>query len=152
MKDFKPLSWNVKKFDFNKQTIEDYDVLKYREDFIKKLKKKCETKEEFVENLRREFQWQYWSRCEYELIVKITEEERILLIPWCGCRNEEQSTIDVTDDLSFDWAGFANHHVDRQHRNYQKIDIYDQLTYGEQFEKLVTYLWNTRLKYERRRQ
>ena len=45
--------------------VEAYDVLKYREKFIKKLKKEYQTKEEFGEKLFRDFQWQYWSRCEY---------------------------------------------------------------------------------------
>lgn len=34
-----PLSWIVKKYDFNKNVIEDYNVFKYREDFVKKIKK-----------------------------------------------------------------------------------------------------------------
>ena len=73
--EFKPLSWKVKNFDCNKQVIEDYDVLKYREDMIKKLKKKYKTKEEFEKALRLEFRCQFWSRCEYELIIEFTEDE-----------------------------------------------------------------------------
>ena len=149
-KEFKPLSWKVKNFDVNEQLIKDYDILKYREDDIKKLKKKCTTKEEFAEQLRREFSWRYWSRCEYELIIEVTDDERILLKPWAGCRDEVKATIDVTDDTSIDWKGFATEHIKRQiFKNEAKIDIYSQLTYGDQFEKLVDYLWYTRLKYER---
>ena len=148
--EFKPLSWIVKRFNINHQTIENYDVLKYREDFIKKLKKKCNTKEEFAEELRIEFQWMYWSRAEYELIIEITNDDRVVLKPWVGCRNKEEATIDVTDDTSFDWRGFAEFHIDKQiYKDEAKIDIFDQLTYVDQFEKLVTYLWTTRLKYER---
>lgn len=149
-KEFEKLSWKVKNFDCNRDVIEDYDVLKYREDFIKKLKKKCATKEEFSEELRREFQWQYWSRCEYELIIEVTKDERVLLKPWAGCRDEEKATIDVTEDTSFDWKGFAEKHIRQQiFKNEAKIDIFDQVTYGDQFEKLVDYCWYTRLKYER---
>ena len=39
-KEVKPFSWIVKIFDCNAQKIKDYDILKYREDDIKKLKKK----------------------------------------------------------------------------------------------------------------
>ena len=35
-----PLSWMVKNYETNSNVIKDYDVLKYREEFIKKLKKK----------------------------------------------------------------------------------------------------------------
>lgn len=65
-------------------------------------------------------------------------------------RNKEEATIDITDDASFDWRGFAEFHIDKQiYKDEAKIDIFDQLTYVNQFEKLVTYLWTTRLKYER---
>lgn len=150
-KEFKPLSWKVKNYDVNRNVIEDYDILDYREDFIKKLKKKCATKEEFAEQLRREFQWQYWSRCEYELIIRLTEDGRVILLPWCGSRNPEDVAIDVTEDTSFDWKGFAIQHINKQiFKNEAKIDIFDQVTYGDQFEKLIDYCWYTKLKYERR--
>ena len=148
-KEFTKLSWKVKNFDVNRQVIEDYDVLKYREDFIKKLKKKCEIKAEFAEQLRREFQWQYWGRCEYELVIEVTEDERILLKPWCGCRDEEKATIDVTNDASFDWKGFAAEHIRQQiFKNEAKIDVYDQLQW--RWTEFVDYCWYTKLKYERK--
>lgn len=150
-KEFKPLSWKVKNFDVNKQVIEDYDILKYREDEIKKLKKKCETKEKFAEQLRRECMYRFWSKCEWELIIEVDDNNRIWLNPWCGCREPEKVRIDVTNDISFDWKGFATEHINKQiFKNEAKIDVYDQLIYGDQFEKLVDYLWYTKLKYERK--
>ena len=149
--EFKPLSWKVKTFDCNTQAIVDYNVLKYRENFIKKLKKKCATKEEFAEKLRREFQYIYWSRSEYELIVSTDENDRIWLTPWVGCCEPEKTKIDVTDDENFDWRGFAEVHIKKQiYDNRAKVDIFDQLMFADQFEKLVDYLWYTRLKYERK--
>lgn len=147
-KEFKPLSWKVKCFDCNRQVIEDYDVLKYKEQIIRRLKKECATKEEFTEKLRREFHWQYWSRCEYELIIEVTEDNRVLLKPWAGCRDEEKATIDVTDDTSFDWKGFAEHHIDKQiFKNEAKIDCCDQIMWT--WPSVAGYCWYTRLKYER---
>lgn len=147
---FKPMSWLVKNFNCNSQTIEDYDVLKYREDQIKKFKKKCATKAEFAEQLRGELHWQYWSRAEYELIVEIDDDGHIWLKPWVGCGDPDKAKIDVTRDSSFDWKSFAKIHIGRQrYKNCAKVDIWDQLCFGNQFEKLVTYLWTTRFKYER---
>ena len=77
--EYKPMTWIVKNFDQNAQKLIDYDVLKYRENDIKKLKKKCATKEEFAEALRIEFMWQYWSRAEYELVIEIDENNHIWL-------------------------------------------------------------------------
>lgn len=147
--EFKQLSWEVKNFDVNRQVIEDYDILEYREDFIKKLKKKCATKEEFAEQLRREMMYRFWSKCEWELVIEVTEDERVLLKPWCGCRDEEKATIDVTDDTSFDWKNFAKEHIRQQiFKNEAKIDVYDQLKW--RWDEFVDYCWYTRLKYERK--
>lgn len=148
--ELKPLSWLVKNFDINTQEIKNYDVLWYKEDFIKKLKKKCATKEEFAEKLRAKIACHYWSRAEYELVIKQTDDGHIWLYPWCGCREPDKVKIDVTNDESFDWKNFAVEHINKQiFKNEAKIDIYDQLTYKDQFEKLIDYCWYTRLRYER---
>ncbi len=148
-KEFQPLSWKVKNFDCNRQVIEDYDILKYREDFIKKLKKKCATKEEFSEQLRRECMWRFWGRCEYELIIEVTADDRVLLKPWVGCRDKEKATIDVTEDMSFDWKGFAAKQIKKQiFKNEAQIDVYSQLEW--KWDEFVDYCWYTRLKYERK--
>lgn len=141
----------VKEFNCNNQQIENVDVLKYREDDIKKFKKKSVTKAEFAEMLRKEFMWRYWSKAEHELIVIKTEDRRILLAPWCGCRDPEKATIDVTDDYSqLDWSAFADYHIGKQiFKNEAKIDVYDQIMFGDRFDRLVDTLWTTRLKYER---
>lgn len=150
-KEFKPLSWKVKNFCVNKQVIEDYDVLKYREDEIKKMKKNVTTKEEFEKLLRRECQYIFWSRCEYELIIELTEDDRVLLKPWAGCRDEAKATIDVTNDNTFDWKSFATEHIGKQiYGNEAKVDIYDQLTYGDNWTRFVDYVWNYRHKYQRK--
>ena len=140
----------VKYYNCNANKIEDYDILKWRESEIKKLKKKCATKDEFAEFLRREFMWRFWSRSEWELIVTKEEDGRIILSPWCGCSDPDSVAIDVTNDKSFDWSVFADEHIKRQTFNNQaKIDVYDQIMYGDRFSNLVDELWYTRLPYER---
>ena len=149
-KEFKPLSWLVKNFDCNAQKIVDYDILKYRTDFIKKLKKKCDNKEEFTTKLRQEMTYHYWSRAEWELIIEITEDNRVVIKPWVGCYDEKKAAVDVTDDTTFDWRGFAEYHIGKQiYENEAKVDVWDQISYDNQFEKLVDYCWHTRLPYER---
>ncbi len=140
----------VKYYNTNGNRIEDYDVLKHREFEIKQLKKKCATKNEFAEFLRREFMWRFWSKAEWELIVTKGEDGRVILSPWCGCVDPDGFSVDVTNDASFDWAGFADEHIKRQiFKNQAKIDVYDQIMYGGRFDDLVTKLWTTRLPYER---
>lgn len=140
----------VKYYNCNAKKIKDYDVSERRESEIKRLKKKCATKDEFAELLRREFMWRFWSKAEWELIITKTAEGRVILSPWCGSRNPDSEAIDVTDDPAFDWSGFADEHIKKQiFKDHAKIDIYDQIMYGDRFNKLVDELWYTRLPYER---
>ena len=149
-KEFKPLSWKVKNFDCNRQVIEDYDILEYREKDIKKLKKKHLTKEKFNKALHSEMFYHFNSRCEYELIIEITEDERVLLKPWVGARDELKSTIDVTNDTSFDWKGFAVEHISEQiYKDEAKIDVYDQLMW--EWDGFLDYVWNYHHKWQRRK-
>lgn len=144
----KPLSWNVKHFNCNVQKIEDYDVLRYREDFIKKLKKKCATKEEFAEKLRGEMMYLFWSKCEWELIIRLEEDGHVILLPWCGARDPEEVAIDVTNDMTFDWKSFAEYHIKRQiFANEAKVDVWDQIF--AKWDEFVTYIWEYRHKYQR---
>ena len=146
-KEFKPMTWLVANFDVNAQVIKQYDVLKYREDYIKKLKKQCTTKEEFAQKLKSEILYHYWSRAEYELIIEKAEDGRIWLLPWCGCYEPEKVKIDVTDKTDFDWKGFADKHINPKYSNDAKIDIYNQLIY--RFDDFVDYCWNYRHKRQR---
>lgn len=142
------LSWTVLYYDCNAKKIKPYNILKYRQDFLKKLKKQCDTKEEFSEKMRREMMYYYWSKCEWELIISIDENNRIWLTPWAGCVNPEEVKIDVTDNTDFDWSGFAQKHIESQvFNNKAKIDVFDQLQY--RWTEFIDYCWYTRLKYQR---
>ena len=146
-----PFRWLVYHHNFNSDKIEHYDVLKYRAEHIKKLKKKAKTKEEFSELLNKEFMWQYWSRSEYELVLNLEDPYRIKLEPWVGSRSPEAATIDVTNDPDFDWIGFVEfiEQSHAKHNNRIKIDIYDQLNF--RWESFVEYCWTYKYKYERKR-
>lgn len=147
---FEPLTWAVKYFNCNHQAIEDYDVLKYRELLIKKLKKKCKDEYEFADALRQNLKWAYWSKCEWELIIELTEDGRVLLKPWVGCQDVTQATIDVTDDETFNWRNFAEIHINKQiYKNTAKIDVWNQIFY--QWRAFVTYCWEYRHKWQRRK-
>jgi hypothetical protein len=146
MKEAKTLSWKVKVFDCNAQRIEDYDIFKgHYKDFVKKLKKKCATKEEFSKAMGREMIYMFWSRCEWELIIELDKNNHIWLNPLVGCKELENVRIDVTNNEDFDWQSFLN--TCHLHNNREKIDVYDQLKY--RWDDFITYLWTTRQKYER---
>lgn len=145
-----PFSWKVLLHDWNADTVRTHDVLTYREDLIKKLKKKCTTKEEFADALDRDLMWQYWSCSEYEMILYI-ENERVYLEPWCG--KFKEGRIDITDGPYLDWSAFANKMLEHAWtdkytgRKYAKFDVYDQLKF--RFDELIDFVWNYRHKYQR---
>lgn len=140
------LSWKVMQFNCNANHIEDYNVLKYRVDWIKKTKKACKDKREFAEKLEREMLWQYWSRAEYELILVKCNSE-LWLKPWVGSCNPEAAKVDVSESTF--WQEFSKVPSINWWDNEAKIDICDQLKF--KWDEFVDYCWNTRLPYERKR-
>lgn len=124
------LQWYVYRYNINTDKIEPFNIFhhwKLCEDLQKSLKK-CATKEEFESKLKSELLYAYWSRSEYELIVELTKDDHVYLTPWCGCRNLEESKIEVTDDLGIDWYEFASLHIVKQiYGNKAKVDIYEQV-------------------------
>ena len=140
-----PFSWKANLFDINSNKLVEHDVLKYRESFVKDLKKKCTNKEEFIDKLFRDFMWQYWSRCEYEMAVYI-ENKRVFVEPWVGCKNPELYRADVTGYSDFDWHKFAELmiQVKGNKDGIAKIDIYDQLRF--RFDELADFCWEYKHK------
>lgn len=146
----KPFSWKAYLFDVNSDKLVEHDVLKYREKLVKELKKKCSTKEEFIDKLMRDFMWQYWSRTEYEMLIYI-ENDRVFVQPWVGCREPKDYRVDVTDYSNFDWTKFAE--LMLYNKGYKtgiaKIDVYDQLRF--KFDELADFCWEYKHKYQRRK-
>ena len=128
------MKWNVYYYDINRNKVTTYDIFKHGSfvKYFKETAKECKgNKECFEKRIKSELFYYYGSRSEWELIIEITENNHILLTPWCGCRNPEEVRIDVTDDKSFDWRGFAEHHISKQiFKNEAKIDVYDQVMFN----------------------
>lgn len=63
--------FNVLNWDFNSNKLIQYDVLPYFRDCYKDIKKseRPKSKEEWLEFVKRNGKYMYWSRCEYEIIV-----------------------------------------------------------------------------------
>lgn len=150
----KDLKWIVYRYNFNADKIETYNVLSGKI-FLEEIKKimvkhRDKDREEFAEALKRKMMYHFWSRCEWEVIIEITEDNRIFLIPWVGCKEPNEVKIDVTDDTSFDWRGFAEKHINQQrYKTRAKIDVYDQLNY--RWEEFVDYVLNSKIYRPRKR-
>lgn len=139
--------WNVFYYDINRNKITTYNIFRHGRfnKYIEKAFKTSKTKEEFAKILKRELMYYFWSKAEWELVIKLDEDNHIFLIPWCGCRNPEEVKIDVTNDTSFDWSGFAKKNIERQiYKNEAKIDVYDQIEYV--WDNFLEYVWNSKKK------
>ena len=141
------LKWNVFYYNINRNKITTYNIFKHGSfnEYIKRAFKKCKTKEEFAQTLRRELMYYFWSKAEWELVIEITEDNHIFLIPWCGCRYPEKTKVDVTDDTSFDWRGFAEKYIQKKgYGNQAKIDVFDQVVY--MWDDFLELVWNSKIR------
>lgn len=139
------LTWNALYYNANAKKIETYNVVggKYFLEKIKKIMKKHRDKSDFAEALKREMMCRFWSRAEWELVIEITEDGRVLLSPWVGCSNPDEVRIDVTNNADFDWRGFAKLHIGKQmYKNKAKIDVYDQLEYV--WDEFIDCVWSSK--------
>ena len=138
------MEWNVYHYNINKNKIEFYNIFEHYSfnKYVKKAARECFTKKDFIEQLKSELRYYFWCKCEWELIIEITEDSHIFLSPWCGCRDPENVKINVTDDSTLDWKTFADKHIIRQIINKAKIDIYDQVMIN--WDKFVEYVWENR--------
>ena len=140
------MEWYVKCQSWNNKNFERINILKYYEDFIKKLKKKVNSYEEFSKELRSEMMYRFWSKCEWEVVLK-RENGRLYMLPWPPHENDVGE--DITDDKLFDWNGLFEKKVERCYSKTEcKIDVYDQLLY--RWEAFVEYCFLYHHKYQRK--
>ena len=124
--------------------IQPYNIFNHGSfaEYVNKWLKECKIREVFEERLKSELRYYFWSKCEWELIIEIAEDNRIILSPWIG--NKDKVFIDVTDDRSFDWRNFAEKHIRKYiyNDNKAKIDVFDQINYV--WDDFVDYVWNNK--------
>ena len=134
-------SWKVKRFDSSLQEIKDYDVLARQEASFLALRRAHPTQESFAEAVRIKLMSQFWSRCEYELLIGF-ENDKLYLWPWVGALDKDIK-LEVQDEEAFNWKAFAEDMLSRTAKTTStkvKFDIWDQLNFY--FEKLVEFCWN----------
>lgn len=121
--------FNVLEFDVNSRKTKPYDVLPYfRNSWASKYNKeekdeikKTRSKELFKEYIRTEAQYQFWARCEYEILVA----------SWpFGSYSLTQDMKDfLKNNPDLDLDNFAKN-IEFENiiiRDMEKIDIYEQI-------------------------
>ena len=134
------LVWNVYYHDFNANEIKVFNIFKHSKfvEYIKKHKKKCETKEDFAEKVRRELFYYFGSKCEWETIFT-NKDGRIIITPWVG--RKEEAFMDITDDETVNWVDFHDWMAKTTYEKdgSVKVDVYSQVMY--RFDEFVDFCW-----------
>lgn len=95
------MKWMVYHHSINRDKIETINVFLhggFTNEVLKHLKK-CATKEDFAEELRRSLFYYFCSKCEWE----------VLIYPWCGSRSNTPIKIDVYDQVRNNWDVFVDY-------------------------------------------
>jgi hypothetical protein len=141
-------SWNVKRYEFNKKTIEDFDVIPFISVIIRKLKRQSVNKEEFAKKLSSEMKFRFCWKSEFEIEIEHLSDGRILLKPWFGYDVAGDAVLDVTDNIDFDWKRFAEKYKSlNNNKNEFTIDVWNQLSY--RWNDFVTYCWEYGEEYDK---
>lgn len=127
------LEWNVYTHNFNGKSIEKYNIFnhgRFTED-VKKELKKCETKEEFAEELRKDVFYYFGSKCEWEVVI--TSWVPHITISELNRLNEERERT-LKEHNREPYSLYVNPDVG------EKIDVYEQVMLN--WNLFVDYVWS----------
>ena len=127
------LIWNVFKHNFNSGAIEIFNIFNhwcFKEDVERSLKK-CNTKEEFSEELNDHLLYYYWSKCEYEIVITSFPTSIIQ-------QEYEKLTLDYDKYIYLYKHSPYKLYIDPDVQ--LKVDIYSQVMLN--FDVFVDYIWS----------
>ena len=131
------LCWNVVVVDFNSREVVGRNVFHYNwivtNDIIKiykEHKKKPLTFDEFAEKVKRALINEYWSRCEYEIVITSWP-------PYVENDEIDRLNKEREEHLK-EWGKFYRTNVNLSVG--EKIDVYTQIMLN--WSHFINYLWN----------
>lgn len=96
------LQWNVYIGGFNSRKIEIiniFDHVGFLDDCRKNAKKNNKDREAFVERLRGDLMYHFWSKCEWEIIID----------HWPHNDHFEDKKVDVYNQVNLNWDIFSDY-------------------------------------------
>ena len=131
------ITYYVYVYNINAHKIEKFNIFRHGSftQYVYRAARECKDKADFAKAIRGELLYYFWSKSEYELIVRLTDDDRVFLYPWCGSSNPDNEKIEVTNETNFDWLGFAKQHIGKQiYKNEAKID------------EFIDYMWSCKAR------
>jgi len=96
------LEWYIYVEDWNTNEINSYNIFEHSnfwKDCIKNAKKNKNNKEHFIEDLKNDLMYYFWSKSEYEIVLS----------PWLGANRVKEKKIDVYDQIKLNWDRFVDY-------------------------------------------
>lgn len=95
-----PLQWNVLYHSINKNKITTFNIFDHCSFAVAvvRILSTVHSKEEFAKEIRKELQYYFWSKCEYEIIIS----------PWPP-RGKPREKIDVYEQIVMNWDIFVDY-------------------------------------------
>lgn len=121
--------------DFNERKIKEYNIFnhgRFYED-VKKNLKKCKTKDEFASEFKRDLQYYFWSKCEWEIVLTTFPTH---------VTKEELNRLNSEFTEKTEQYGHEPYYVGVDLDIEEKIDAYQQCMMN--FEILTDYVWGMR--------
>ena len=97
------LKWNT--IIYNNGKIEYFNIFRnilFREAIEEIFKTPEQSREEIEEQVKRKAQWQFWSRCEYEVMIS----------EWPPSPKDKTYKLDVFEQLKANWERFIDYIYD----------------------------------------
>ena len=141
------ITYYVYVYNINAHKIEKFNIFRHGSftQYVYRAARECKDKADFAKAIRGELLYYFWSKSEYELIVRLTDDDRVFLYPWCGSSNPDNEKIEVTNETNFDWLGFAKQHIGKQiYKNEAKIDVSDQGRFP--IDEFIDYMWSCKAR------
>ena len=107
------VEFNVINYDINSRKFESYNIIPYLVSRYNKSKNKPKTFGEFKEFIKNESMYQWWSRCEYEIILS----------PWPYLSSPSERYDKKGENDIEAWKEHWKKHL----TECKKIDVYDQI-------------------------
>lgn len=96
------MEWNVYYHDINRSKMSTINIFNHHgfSRDIKEVIRKYREKDEFIEQLKKELMYFFWSKAEYEIIIA----------PWCGGdREKEAKKIDIYEQVMMNYDIFSEY-------------------------------------------
>lgn len=135
MKKSEQLVWNVYVFGISERTFRVFNAFDHGSFLadVQKILKADLSKEEFTEKLRREVQYYYWAKCEWECVITDTH-------PHIDRQELDRILDDCYRKRTKDAPPCRFSHVNLSDAD--KIDVYDQIQLN--WDEFVEYVWGFR--------